>query len=188
MKRALFILGVGLGFVLGARAGRGRYEQIKRTSARVFRSEPVQQTVATAQYVLDEATPVISQQARSFAEQAGEASKRVADRIGVGAQQVGETVGESASEFLERFTSRADDLSARVTHSADDLRARSEEIKRLSEEQLERVSKLVGDEVERRREAQVEGFVRAGDLRDQALAEIVTDDDEMLEPGASRES
>ncbi|MGL5866643.1 MAG: protoporphyrinogen oxidase [Dermatophilaceae bacterium] len=43
-----FIAGAAVGYVLGARAGRQRYEQIRRTSARVWNSGPVQRQVGSA--------------------------------------------------------------------------------------------------------------------------------------------
>ena len=36
------VVGFGLGYVLGSRAGRARYEQIKRTADKVWHSDPVQ--------------------------------------------------------------------------------------------------------------------------------------------------
>lgn len=44
--RVVFAAGFGAGFILGARAGRERYEQIKRAARRVMDSPAVQQTAA----------------------------------------------------------------------------------------------------------------------------------------------
>lgn len=43
-----FVVGLGVGYVLGARAGKARYEQIKRQANRVWSSEPVQSRVGDA--------------------------------------------------------------------------------------------------------------------------------------------
>lgn len=45
----LFFLGLGLGYVLGTRAGRRRYEQIKTAAQNIWESEPVQWSVHQAQ-------------------------------------------------------------------------------------------------------------------------------------------
>ncbi len=37
-----FVLGAGVGYVLGSRAGRERYEQIKRSAEKLWNTEPVQ--------------------------------------------------------------------------------------------------------------------------------------------------
>ncbi|HSF99326.1 MAG TPA: protoporphyrinogen oxidase [Ornithinibacter sp.] len=48
MAKLTFIAGLAAGYVLGARAGRQRYEQIARTSSKVWHSRPVQKQVANA--------------------------------------------------------------------------------------------------------------------------------------------
>ena len=47
--RITFLTGLAVGFVLGARAGRERYEQLKRLSRRVADSPAVQQAAGAAQ-------------------------------------------------------------------------------------------------------------------------------------------
>ncbi|MFT4235749.1 MAG: hypothetical protein QM607_12220 [Microbacterium sp.] len=46
--KAGLVLGVGVGYVLGTRAGRKRYEQIKSAANAVWQLDPVQKQVATA--------------------------------------------------------------------------------------------------------------------------------------------
>ena len=48
MAKLTFIAGLAAGYVLGTRAGRQRYEQIARTSGKVWHSRPVQKQVANA--------------------------------------------------------------------------------------------------------------------------------------------
>ena len=47
--KILFVTGVAVGYVLGARAGRERYEQIKAGALKVWESPTVQKEVHTAQ-------------------------------------------------------------------------------------------------------------------------------------------
>jgi hypothetical protein len=42
MRKLVFLTGLGVGYVLGARAGRERYEAIARTASRVKSSQTVQ--------------------------------------------------------------------------------------------------------------------------------------------------
>ena len=49
MGKLTFIAGLAAGYVLGARAGRQRYEQIRRTSGKVWNSGPVQKQVLDGQ-------------------------------------------------------------------------------------------------------------------------------------------
>jgi hypothetical protein len=45
--KILFVVGLGVGYVLGTRAGRERYEQIRRSAERVWNRPEVQQGVDT---------------------------------------------------------------------------------------------------------------------------------------------
>lgn len=49
MKKLTLLAAVGVGYVLGTRAGRGRYEQIKQQAEKVWSNESVQSTVHKAQ-------------------------------------------------------------------------------------------------------------------------------------------
>ena len=54
MSKTTMILAGAAGYVLGARAGRGRYEQIKGAAQRVARDPRVQQKAHQAQTVVKE--------------------------------------------------------------------------------------------------------------------------------------
>ncbi len=77
-----FIAGLAVGYVLGARAGKQRYEQIARTSGKVWHSAPVQKQVATAQETArTKVAPVMADMVADAAKATGEklrASKTVA--------------------------------------------------------------------------------------------------------------
>jgi oxygen-dependent protoporphyrinogen oxidase len=47
--KVLFVVGLGVGYLLGTRAGRRRYEQIKATARGIWESEPVQWGVSQVQ-------------------------------------------------------------------------------------------------------------------------------------------
>ena len=92
MSKLSFVAGVGVGYVLGARAGRSRYEQIKGQASRLWQSEPVQAKVSTA-------TDAVRQQAAPF----------VADKLGEAVKSVGHAIkeqrnGEQLPETLHRGT------------------------------------------------------------------------------------
>jgi hypothetical protein len=47
--KVLFVVGLGIGYLLGTRAGRRRYEQIKATARNIWESQPVQWGVSQVQ-------------------------------------------------------------------------------------------------------------------------------------------
>ncbi|MHC3472112.1 YtxH domain-containing protein [Streptomyces sp. 7R007] len=66
-----FVVGLALGYVLGTRAGRERYEQLKKSARQVSQNPAVRNTAETA-----------AQQGREFAGKAYHAvSEKVGDRV-----------------------------------------------------------------------------------------------------------
>lgn len=49
-----FVLGAAVGYVLGSRAGRARYEQIKRGAQALWNTEPVQRGVGAVRESIDD--------------------------------------------------------------------------------------------------------------------------------------
>ena len=78
--RIVFLAGLGIGFVIGTRAGRERYEQMRRLARKVADNPSVQQ-----------AAGVLQAQATGFAKTAG---GKVADRAGAARAKVGEAIHE----------------------------------------------------------------------------------------------
>ncbi|MFI6033133.1 YtxH domain-containing protein [Streptomyces sp. NPDC051315] len=66
--RLTFVVGLALGYVLGTRAGRERYEQLKKSARQVAQNPAVRNTAETA-----------AQQGRQFA---GRAYHVVSDKVG----------------------------------------------------------------------------------------------------------
>jgi uncharacterized protein YjbJ (UPF0337 family) len=78
MKKLSLLFAAGVGYVLGARAGRGRYEQIKST-AQKFAGDP------RVQAATGKATDAVAQQASAAAdaakEKAGDVAHAAADKV-----------------------------------------------------------------------------------------------------------
>ena len=66
--RLTFLAGLALGYVLGTRAGRERYEQLKKSAQRIAENPAVRNTAETA-----------AQQGRQYA---GKAFHTVSDKVG----------------------------------------------------------------------------------------------------------
>lgn len=74
-----FVAGAAVGYVLGTRAGRARYEQIKRGSARLWHSDPVQHRLeAAGQAVKTQAVPFVADKVGDAVKAAGRAVKEKA--------------------------------------------------------------------------------------------------------------
>ena len=71
MKKLLLIGAAAAGYVLGTKAGRERYEQIKRQSSKVWNSEPVQHGVHEAEGVAKQAASAAGSKVADAASTAG---------------------------------------------------------------------------------------------------------------------
>ena len=78
MRKLLLIGAAAAGYVLGTRAGRERYEQIKRQSSKVWNSEPVQHGVHEAEGVAKQAA---SAAGTKVADAASTAGSKVAAKV-----------------------------------------------------------------------------------------------------------
>ncbi len=76
-----FIAGAALGYVLGTRAGRERYEQLKRGGKRVWRSDPVQHRLEAGKHaVRTQAVPFVADKVGDAVKAAGQQVKQRAGR------------------------------------------------------------------------------------------------------------
>ncbi len=77
--KILFLAGLGLGYVLGTRAGREKYEQLKATAAKLWNDPHVQQQMNNVgDFVRDKAPDVVD----FVADSAKKVAKTVADAKG----------------------------------------------------------------------------------------------------------
>ena len=75
MKKLMLLAAAGIGYVLGAKAGRGRYEQIASTFTKVKEDPRVQQATATVSEKAKEQAPVVKEKASAAASSAASAAK-----------------------------------------------------------------------------------------------------------------
>lgn len=94
--RAMFFAGAAIGYVLGTKAGRERYEQIRLASQRVTENPTVQ-----------EAAGVLRAKGEEFA---GAAKERVPDQIG------NRMPGRSRSETPDEYTEQTQESAATAPH------------------------------------------------------------------------
>ena len=79
--RAAFFAGLAVGFIIGARAGRERYEQMKKAATQVAQSPPVQKATQVAGQKATELTKVAKDQAASRVPKLTETAKSSASKM-----------------------------------------------------------------------------------------------------------
>ena len=79
--RGLFIVGFAVGYVVGARAGRERYEQMKKAATQVAQSPPVQKATQVAGEKATQLTKAAKDQAASRVPKLTETAKSSASKV-----------------------------------------------------------------------------------------------------------
>ncbi|MFF2051017.1 hypothetical protein ACFVU2_05390 [Leifsonia sp. NPDC058194] len=89
MKLLIFVAGVALGFVIGSRAGRGAYDDMRKKVRGFTESAPVQQ---------------VKDDVKDFASRA--------------ASDIGETVGDAVGKATDKAAAKIDDLTGKKSGGA----------------------------------------------------------------------
>ncbi|WP_454041797.1 YtxH domain-containing protein [Cellulosimicrobium sp. Marseille-Q8652] len=89
-SKIALVVGIGIGYVLGTRAGRERFEEIKGKAKDLWQSEDVQSAVHTAQ---DKVTTVAKEQGAKLADVAKEQGGKVAGAVKDQASGLGRHTG-----------------------------------------------------------------------------------------------
>jgi hypothetical protein len=79
MSKLSFLAGFGAGYVLGARAGRQRFEQIKSGAQGVWQNPKVKETVSHAQDFAAQHAPEVQ---HKIMETASQAAHKVTEKVG----------------------------------------------------------------------------------------------------------
>lgn len=96
MGKLSFIAGVAAGYVLGAKAGQKRYEQIRERASQVWSSDPVQTRVDTVKEAVKEQAPVLGAKLGDAAKTAGSSA------LSAGAHAKDRFTGEDLPETIHR--------------------------------------------------------------------------------------
>lgn len=128
--KLLFVTGTIAGYILGARAGRMKYEKIKSKATEAWENPRVQKVVAETQDFVKENAPVVADKlaegariaSEKFAETATIAGTSVSEgsKVAVaGAKDAADKVAATAKEMSEKVAEAARSVAARVSGSSE---------------------------------------------------------------------
>ena len=75
MGKLTFVAGLAAGYILGAKAGQKRYDQIRERASQLWSSDQVQTRVESAKQVVMDQAPVVADKVGAAAKTAGAAFK-----------------------------------------------------------------------------------------------------------------
>ncbi len=113
MKRSLLIIavGIGIGYVLGARAGRERYDLIVEKVTGVWEDPRVAKARADAARFAREQAPVVRDRAKALGERAQTGAQALGQRAQSAAKTAASTVTDTAATAAARVGVVRDSLS-----------------------------------------------------------------------------
>lgn len=178
MKRRLAMLGIGtaIGYVLGTRDGRPRYEAMKAKATELWESPRVASARRDVESYAREQAPIIRAKAEAAAKAAPGVAKDVADRVSVTAKDVAGSVTETAKDIADRAGTTVKDVADRASTTAKDV---AERVSGTASDVRGQAGKVAADLRERGESAVDTAVISAGQARDNALE--VTDDDDVTD-------
>lgn len=105
MYRLTFLAGAAVGYVLGARAGRGRYEEMKQQADSLWHDPRVQEKVSAAGATVKEKAPEVGAKIAGAAGQAASAAKEKVSGDSNDDMLIGEESGSDYTPHVTKFQS-----------------------------------------------------------------------------------
>jgi hypothetical protein len=136
MRKLLFVVGLGAGYVLGARAGREQYDKIAAAANNVWQSPKVAKARKDVEAYARQQAPIIAEKAEAAvkaapaviadsAHKTADAAKEAADRAAGIAKDVADRTSVIAKDVAGRTTVVAKDVAGRTTVVAKDVAGRT---------------------------------------------------------------
>jgi len=122
--KILFVAGAAVGYVLGARAGRGAYVKIKDQAESLWENPTVQKGVHQAEGFVKENAPVVAKKAQDVANDAAHAvgakAKSVSGKGSSATDKAAAKASEVADKAADKVDEKADDVKKTLGTSPDD--------------------------------------------------------------------
>ena len=206
MRKLPLVIGLAIGYVLGARAGRERYEQIRERASRLWESPRVRKArlevesyarkqgpvilsraeaaAKAAPGVISDGARVTAATAKSVVDKSAAVAIDVADRAATMAKDVSETVTHTARDVAGKTATTATDVVGKAAEVAKDVASKTasgvkgvaRRVTDTADDVKDRVTATASGVFERGEEVGVKIVARASNARDDALANV--DDDE----------
>ena len=166
MNPRLFMLGLGIavGYVLGTRDGRERYDAMKAKVTELWEDPRVTKARKDLEAYARQQAPVIRERAEAAVKAAPGVAKDAADKIGETAKTVAGQVSSTAKDVAGQVSTTAKDVASKASATAKDV---AEKAKDVAADLRERGEHLVDNAV-----------ASVGEVRENVLDELEDLDDE----------
>ena len=152
-RKLLFLTGLAIGYVVGARAGREKYDKLRAATERYWRDPRVTKVRSDVESYARTQAPIIRDRAGAAAKAApgaiAGAAKDVADKTSTLARDVADKTSTTAKDVADKTTATAKSVAGRVTDAADDVKDQvvktASDLRERGEDAVERVTLSVSE-------------------------------------------
>jgi hypothetical protein len=124
-RKLMFVAGLGIGYVLGARAGRERYDKLVSAANNLWTSPRVAKARAEVETYARQQAPIIAEKAQAAAKAAPGVVADGARKTAAVAKDVADKTSTAAKDLADRSTTTAKDVADRTTIIAKDVAGRT---------------------------------------------------------------
>jgi hypothetical protein len=100
--KLLFVAGLATGYVLGAKAGRLKYAEIKAKAAQAWEDPRVHKVVSEAQDFVKDAAPVVQAKVSEVTAAAADTARAAGQKVADGASSLRQRIMEAVDTVLEK--------------------------------------------------------------------------------------
>ena len=200
-RKLLLIVGLAIGYVLGARAGREKYDSMKEGAEKLWQDPRVAKARTDAQAYARTQAPIVLDRAEVLAGQAAATVKNAADKTvttakdaaamaAATAQVLAGKTATTAKDVADKTATTAKDVADKTVTTAKDVADRTsstaknvaEKVGDVTDDVKDRAAKTAADLKERGEDAVERVTLSVSEARDRALEDDL--DDENDEPTA----
>lgn len=171
--RFLLLVGLGVGYLLGARAGRERYEQIRAKATELWEDPRVRKARTEVEAYARKQAPVIRDRAGAAAKAApGVVAEGAKAAAGV-AKDVADKTADTAKDVAGKVSTTAKDVAGKVSTGARDVADKVGDAARDARVQVSKATSKATSKIKDRGEAAVDrAVISAGVARESALETV----------------
>ncbi|MEO7146769.1 MAG: hypothetical protein ABIW81_05375 [Terrimesophilobacter sp.] len=120
--KVLLVVGVGIGYILGARAGRPRYEKIKAKATDAWEDPRVQKVVTDGQAFVKENAPIVQDKVVAGTRAAVAGTQATYAKTAETAKEISDTVVKTAKDTSEKVAGTAREVTSKVAKTTQGVR------------------------------------------------------------------
>jgi hypothetical protein len=173
-KLLVLAVGIAVGYVLGARAGREQYDAMKKSALTLWENPRVSKARKDVEAYARAQAPIIRERAEAVAKAAPGVAKDVAAKATATAKDVASKTAAAAKDVTEKATATAKDVTDKATATAKDV---TEKAGTAAKDVRTQAGKVASDLRERGEAAVDSAVATAGKAREDAL-DVLDDEDD----------